>query len=238
MEAKYMNDIYLGDSYEMIKEIPDKSIDLIVTDPPYNIGECSGKGILKNRSASYFQEIRDLGINKGIDYKILDEFVRVMKKINIYIWCNKAQLLDYLKYFVDKKKCNFDMIIWAKNNPPPFLNGHYLKDKEYCLFFWESGVKPTITYNRGKTVYFSNLNVKDKKLYHHPTIKPEEIISNLILNSSEEGGVILDTFSGSGTTCVCAKKLHRNYIGFEINKEYYEISRRRLNENEQLSLFD
>ena len=60
-------------------------------------------------------------------------------------------------------------------------------------------------------------------------VKPENIINNLIINSSVEGGVILDTFSGSGTTCYCAKKLNRQYLGFEIDKDFYEISIKRLN---------
>lgn len=96
-------------------------------------------------------------------------------------------------------------------------------------------VKPT--YERGKTVYVSTINKEDKKKYKHPTIKPCNIIENFILNSSNEGDVVLDTFSGSGTTCVCAKKLNRQFIGFEINEEFYKISVDRLNEDEQLKLF-
>ncbi len=233
-----LNEIYLGDCYKLIKEIPDKSVDLIVTDPPYMIGTGGTSGILSDRTITHMDEMEKLNIVKGFDLSILDEFIRVMKKINIYLWCNKEQIFDYIQYFVKERKCNFEIIIWGKSNPAPFLNGHYLKDKEYCLYFWETGVKVKPTYETGKTIYFSNVNAEDKKYYKHPTIKPEEIISNLIKNSSEAGGVILDTFSGSGTTCVCAKKLKRNFIGFEINKEFYEISKRRLNEDEQLSLFD
>ena len=94
------NEIYLGDANELIKQIPDKSVDLIVTDPP------------------------------------------------------------------------------------PFLNGHYLKDKEYCLYFWENGVKPKIAYERGKTVYVTSTNTYDKDRFLHPTIKPIEIIESLIRNST------------------------------------------------------
>lgn len=93
------------------------------------------------------------------------------------------------------------------------------------------------TYQTAKTVYVDKINSQDKKKYYHPTIKPEYIINNLILNSSSENDVILDTFSGSGTTCVCAKRLNRRYIGFEIDEEYYKISKERLNEEYQESLF-
>lgn len=183
-----LNEIYLGDCNKLIKEIPDKSVDLIVTDPPYMIGTGGTKGIFRNRAATHMDELKKLNIIEGFNLSILDEFVRVMKKINIYLWCNKEQIFDYIQYFVKERKCNFEIIVWAKSNPAPFLSGHYLKDKEYCLYFWEQGVKVKPSYETGKTVYFSKMNTEDKKYYKHPTIKPCEIIENLILNSSESGG--------------------------------------------------
>lgn len=187
-----LNEIYLGNAYELIKQVADKSVDLIVTDPPYEIGNLTTKahGLFakSGHTRKYEQEMLEKGIHKGIDLAILDEFDRVMKKINIYLWCNKEQILGYLKHYVEEKGCNFEFIIWAKNNPPPFTCGHYLKDKEYCLYFWEKGVKPKIAYERGKTIYVSNLNTYDKGKFLHPTIKPIEIIENLIANSSCEGG--------------------------------------------------
>ena len=184
-----LNNIYCADSYEAIKNIPDKSIDLIVTDPPYEFGTGDIKtGLFKDRkSAGTYQDIADTNLGKGIDLKILDDFVRVLKKINIYIWCNKEQIYDYLTYFVKEHKCNWEMIIWSKDNVPPFTSGHYLKDKEYCLYFWEVGVKVKPTFETGKTVYLSKVNIEDKKQFGHPTIKPLDIIKNLIKNSSGGG---------------------------------------------------
>ena len=223
-----INTIKLGDAYELIKQVPDKSVDLIVTDPPYQFngyGGCSG--LLKNREHTYCEEIKESGIENGFDLKFLEEFVRVMKKINIYLWCNKEQIYDYLTFFVKERGCNWEMIVWSKANPAPYCSTHYLKDKEYCLYFWETGVKPTISYERGNTVYFSNINKADKDKYNHPTIKPEEIIENLIRNSCAEG-LVFDPFSGSGTTCVVAKRLGLDYLGFEINPKYHAISVDRL----------
>lgn len=179
-----------GDSYEVIKSIPSNSVDLIITDPPYKIeGLHTGTGILKKRGMDgYVGEMIAANLGDGIDLSILDELVRVMKKINIYIWCNKEQIYDYLTYFVKERGCKFEIIIWAKNNAAPFLNGHFLKDKEYCLYFWDQGVKIKPAYEQGKTVYISNTNRQDKGLYEHPTIKPLDIIKNLIEISSERGG--------------------------------------------------
>lgn len=83
--------------------------------------------------------------------------------------------------------CNWERIIWAKENPTPFCNGHYLKDKEYCLYFWETGVNPEISYKTGRTVYLKK-GMLEKDKWGHPTAKPQDIIENLIRNSSHAGG--------------------------------------------------
>lgn len=216
-----------GDSYELIKLIPDKSIDLIVIDPPYEI-ITTGAGILKDRKQRYLDDIENK-LDKGIDYNILNEFCRIMKKLNIYIWCSKAQLEKYLSFFLDKTNI-FEIIIWQKTNPVPLINGTYLSDKEYCLFFREKkSVFNTASVETKRTVYTTKCNVNDKAKYKHPTIKPLQIIKNLIINSSNEGDIVLDCFSGSGTTCVAAKELNRNFLGIEIDPEYHKISIDRLN---------
>lgn len=236
-----LNKIYLGDAYKLIKEMPDKSVDLIMTDPPYEIkGIHKPTGIVKKKGMTYSTELNESGLCVGIDLKILDDLVRVMKKINIYIWCNKEQIYDYLTYFVKERKCNWEMIIWAKDSPPPFTCGHYLKDKEYCLYFWETGVKVKPTFKSGKTVYLTKTNVGDKKQFLHPTIKDIEIIENLIGNSCG-GGLVFDPFVGSGTTCLAAKHLGLNYLGFEINEKYHKIACDRLqgiNQKGEMNLLD
>ena len=237
-----LNDIYYGDAYELIKQIDDKSIDLIITDPPYDIQSIRGAGIMVSRNKGNFsREIEENGLDKGMDYAILDEFVRVLKKINVYIWCNKSMILPLLKYFVEEKKCNYEMIIWAKENPIPFCGTHYLVDKEYCLYFWEQGATIDIPFERARTVYLTKNNIEDKKNFKHPTIKNIKIIENLVANSSQTDEIILDPFVGSGTTCVAAKRLGRKYIGFEINEKYYKIAKDRLkgwNQKGEMSLFD
>lgn len=237
-----LNEIYYGDAYELIKQIDDKSIDLIITDPPYDIQSIRGAGIMVSRNKGTFsKEIAENGLDKGMDYAILDEFVRVLKKINVYIWCNKSMILPLLKYFVEGKKCNYEMIIWAKENPIPFCGTHYLVDKEYCLYFWEQGAPIDIPFERARTVYLTKNNIEDKKNFKHPTIKNIKIIENLVANSSQAGEIILDPFVGSGTTCVAAKRLGRKYIGFEINEKYYKIAKDRLqgwNQKGEMSLLD
>ncbi len=182
------NNIYCGDCYELIKKIPDKSVDLMLTDPPYDIKDIHGSGIMKSRNKGNFsKEIEENDLDKGIDLKILDDFVRVMKKINIYIWCNKEQIYDYMTYFTKKHNCSFEILVWCKSDPIPFCGTHYLCDKEYCLYFWEQGAPVHIPYERARTYYISKRNTKDKNDYGHPTCKLVDLLEVLIKNSAGGG---------------------------------------------------
>lgn len=182
-----INQIYLGDAYELIKKIPDKSVDLIVTDPPYQIDYLTGGKMLKEKGInSLMDDLGNNNLNVGINMEILDEFMRVLKKPNIYIWMNLKQLYPYLDYFVGKHGLNWNLIVWQKSNAMPLCGGKYLNDCEYCGYFYK-GIKLNTSYKTAKTVYITPINQSDKKKYGHPTIKPIEIIENLIRNSC--GGV-------------------------------------------------
>lgn len=222
--------IYCQDCLEGLKQLPEKSIDLIMTDPPYLIKDIHAGG--HSRLAHSIQPVNNLlkenGLDIGINPDILPEMVRVMKKINCYIWCNKAQIPDYLDFFVGELKCSFDIIIWWKTNPPPLRNNKYICDKEYCLYFRKGAYCQPTSYEAAKTVFHQPLNVKDKKIYPHPTIKPLNIIRTLIDNSSRPGDIILDPYMGSGTTAVACIDLERKYIGYEMNRDYYVVAQRRI----------
>jgi DNA modification methylase len=214
----------------LIKNIPDNTIDLIIIDPPYEKkggGYNRGGGAFGSQNRIYHSQLDDKELLKGITNDILDELCRVMKKVNIYIWCNKEQLRQYIDYF-ENKGCNTDLLTWHKTNPVPTCNNKYLSDTEYILFFREKGVKVYGTYTTKKKYYVTPTNKEDKKLYNHPTIKPLNIIENLIVNSSKENDVVLDCFMGSGTTAIGCIKNNRRYIGFEIDEDYYKIAQNRI----------
>lgn len=222
-----LNRIYCMDCIEGIKQLPDKSVDLVVTDPPYLIKSMNGGGFIKNRP---YKKDLDNDLIKGFSESILDELCRVMKKINIYIWCSKEQIAWLLSYF-QNKGANIDLLTWHKTNPTPACNNNYLPDTEYIVFAREKGVKIYGTYQTKKKYYITPINSKDKKLYNHPTVKPLEIIQNFIINSSLEGEIVLDPFMGSGTTAVACTNTNRNYIGFEIDERYYKIAEKRINDS-------
>lgn len=225
-----MIDLRQGDCLEVMKTIPDNSIDLIVTDPPYLIEntKAGGKSELAKSIQNMNDEIKSKNLTNGFNVKVLDELVRVMKKVNIYIWCNHKQIPMYLDYFVKGLGCSFDIIIWNKTNAMPLFKNKYLTDKEYCLYFRKNALCNPENYEEAKTVYYQPINIKDKKVYGHPTIKPLNIIKNLIKNSSNENDVVLDCFMGSGTTGVACKNLNRNFIGIELDEKYFNIAKERI----------
>lgn len=227
-----LNKIYNEDCLIGIKKLPDNFIDLVIIDPPYQINNHNVKydSDLARSINNYNNELYDTKLTNGYDYKILDELIRVLKKINIYIFCNGEQIPFYIKYFVIDRKCKMDIIIWNKTNALPLFNNKYLSDKEYCLYFRKGGYCSPKNYEDAKTVFYYPINIKDKKKWKHPTIKPEELIRKLIRNSSKEGDIVLDSFMGSGTTAISCIKENRNFIGYEINKEFYKICLKRIKE--------
>lgn len=219
-------DIYHGDCMSLMKELPDNSVDLIITDPPYNIETKHGAGIYKQDSKRYIKSLE--GMCDGFSPEVLDELCRVLKKINIYFFCSQKQILPLLEYFHNQKGCNWNLITWHKTNPVPACCNKYLTDTEYVLFFRDKGVPIYGDYDTKRTWYTTPLNKADKNKYGHPTVKPLGIVQNFVVNSSLEGDLVLDPFTGSGTTGVACANTGRNFIGYEINPQYFEVAQKRI----------
>lgn len=237
-----MISLYNNDCLKILKDIPSDSIDLVVTDPPYEVSS-DGGGICNKvmHLSKSLQSLVDLNIDNGYDFENVNkELVRVMRNINAYFWCNKLQIPRYFNFYVNELGCKFEIIRWEKTNPLPTYHNKYLTDTEFCLYFRKGGYCSPSSYEDAKTYFVAPINAKDKKLWKHPTIKPLEIIERLVRNSSKPGETVLDPFMGSGTTGVACKNLDRNFIGCEISKEYFGIAQDRINtpeDKEQLELF-
>ena len=122
--------LYNADCLQVLRELPDNSVDLIITDPPYMF-ETQGGGAFG--SCKVYEETAPIA--NGFDFAVLDECLRVLKKTNIYIWCSRAQLPLYFEYFVKDRLCNFDILTWHKRNVIPACGNKYISDTEYILFF-------------------------------------------------------------------------------------------------------
>lgn len=228
-----------SDYLDYIDKIPDHSIDLVVVDPPYDLSvRHDGGKLYHNKGFTQSNvELAESNIDLGFDIGVfVKNMLRVMKGINIYIWCNKKQIPEYLDIFVNELNCHFDIICWHKVNALPTYKNKYLTDTEYLLYFQDSGKCNPQSYEDAKTYYLQPINSKDKKQFGHPTIKPLNIIESVIRNSSKEGDIILDCFMGSGTTGVACKNLNRKFIGIEISDKWYQVAVDRIAGTEQAEI--
>ena len=212
-----LNKIYNTDCLEFMRSMPDSYVDLVVTDPPYEI-HTKGGGLGKRP----VYENGALGkISQGFDAEAtLEQIARICKKINIFIFCSTKQKPRIMNWGYERG-CNIAELAWYKPNAAPFTNNTFKSDLENIIYIREKGVKI-----KGISKLFTHNCGKSK--YGHPTEKPLEIIEKLILTASNEGDLIFDPFTGSGTTAAACKELNRNFIGCEIESKYCEIAEKRL----------
>lgn len=269
MLGKYkLNEIYNEDCYLALPHIPDNSIDLIYVDVPY-LYKTGGAGTseISNRSTKQKMELMGIfeydenlsnkeniriaknkknadldiaDISSGFDYKkFIKEAFRIMKVPNLFIWCSLMQINDLINELSKYTKNTVQILVWCKKNPIPATNNNWLSDIEYCLYI-RDGIRLNDGYELKSKWYLSEINQKDKTKYGHPTIKPLNLVERHIKHTTNEGGVVLDCFIGSGTTAIACINTNRNYIGFELNKTYYKVAKDRLNGIEksgQMKLF-
>lgn len=233
------NHIYNMDFLDGVQLIPDNSIDLVVTDPPYKIisggcrikdngDECSG--ILNRRRdekrTDCVDEVRSGKIFKHNEIKFeqwIPEIYRILKdKTHFYVMTNDRNIQEILNISISNKFQLVNLLAWKKNNCTP--NKYYMKNMEFILMF-RKGSARNIN-NMGSKQCFEIPNIIGNKL--HPTEKPVELMEVLIKNSSNENEIVLDPFSGSGSTAVACVNTNRQYLAFEIDKDYFELSCKRI----------
>jgi DNA modification methylase len=226
-----LNKVYNEDYLQTFKRLPNNCIDLIIADPPYEIVSGGGGGCFGVEQRDYHKGVKSL--SDGFDNAVLDECKRVLKIFNCYFFCSKDQVLQILLWS-KKNNMNTDILCYHKLNPIPTTNNKYLSDTEYIIFMRGQGAYLGGDYASKKKYFLQN---NSKSEFEHPTVKPLNIIRTLVVNSSKENDLVFDPFMGSGTTAVACIKENRNYLGSEINPDYFEICKERIRvERSQLSL--
>lgn len=233
-----------GDCFEIVPSIPDKSIDLIVTDPPYEhvMGGMKCKwlnnGTWSNKSYMT-QKMSQFGYQEVIAF--LDLVKPKMKKTNMYVFCSKLQISHYLEW-VKAHKLKYDLLIWDKGLRGLKSTKFYAQDIEYVLRIYENGVslrKVIDTNGKAKINYYCKCQRYAQPRGMHESMKPLELIEHYIELSSNEGDVVLDPFMGSGTTGVACKKLNRRFIGIEKEEKFFNIAEEQINPNvAQMNIYD
>ena len=224
-----MFNLQQGDCLELLKNIPDNSVDLIVTDPPYKVtnrgGYTSAGGMLledKVRKGEIFDN-NSTGI---ADY--LKHLYRVLKESgHCYLMTNNKNITEFLKE-VDKSDFHFvKNLIWVKDNK--IMSQMYMSQFEYVLFLRKGSAVKINNCGTSDVLQFKNKKTKDSDGKNiHDTEKPVDLMSVLIENSSKIGGTVLDPFMGSGSTGVACAQTGRNFIGMEIDQKYFDIAVQRI----------
>lgn len=231
--------LYNSDCVKAMHNIPDDSVDFILTDPPYNLGN--------------FMISRDTNLNKmrenffgtaGWDNLEYDEWVkaidgffeqsaRVIKKGGAMIVFMAAIKVETTIQLAEKHGFYYKTTgIWHKTNPMPRnMNLHFVNSTETWIYFTYK--TRTGTFNNDGAVLHDFIETSvtpssERKFGKHPTQKPEMLISHLVAVLSSEDDVVLDPFMGSGTTGAVCKKLNRNFIGIELDEEYFNMAKMRI----------
>lgn len=232
-----------GDSHSLLKQVPDHSIDFILTDPPYNLAQHSTGNIpLPGRTAMN----NDLAPWDLIEFKPeewVDEFIRILKPNgNLFIFTSYNKIGQWYE-LLDRKFDVTNFMVWHKTNPAPkIFKAGFLNSCELIYTCWNKGhTWNFISQAEMHNFVESSICMRPERLQNpkHPTQKPVAILKKLITIASNEGDVVLDPFMGVGSTGVAALDLGRNFIGFEINPTYFTAAERRLNDmSQQIQLFE
>lgn len=230
-----INKIHNMDCVEGLKQLDDNSIDLIITDPPYEVNyneksmqlEKLGKARTKQieRDASFVDQIYDYDL-------LAKEWYRILKdNTHIYIFCGDKQIIKWITSMNNVGFKNYQILVWLKDKSTFDMSyGHrFIENKEFILFF-HKGYKKLNGYNIDRSSFRSVLKFNSSDDTDiHSCAKPINLIEFLTKLSSNEGDVCLDCFSGSGNHLIAFKNCNRRYIGFELSKEYTEAINKRLN---------
>ena len=251
------NKILLGDSLEIMKTIPSKSVDLIFADPPYNL---QLKDTLYRPDQTAVEAVTQ-DWDKFNTYKEYDNFTeqwlkeskRILKKGGaLWVIGSYHNILRVGTSIQNHGFWILNDIIWHKTNPMPNFRGTRFTNAHETLLWCTTSREAKYTFNYqnlkelndGKQMrsdwYIPICSGKERLRENnnqrsHPTQKPEALMYRIILSSTNKGDIILDPFLGSGTTAVVAKKLQRNFIGIEQDKEYVSLAKKRLKQTKVLN---
>ena len=254
-----LNTIIKGDCIEILKTIPDKSVDCIFADPPYfmqSTGENGKKKLMRADGTGAFSGCDDAW-DKYSSYEEYDAFCiawlqeckRILKD-DATIWViGSFQNIYRLGYIMQNMGFwILNDVVWSKLNPTPNMAGTRFCNAHETLLWCSTGKNKKFTFNY-KTMKYLNDNKQDKSVWNlgvcqgnerikdedgikiHNTQKPEELLTKVILSSTKPGSIVLDPFFGTGTTGAIAKKYGRKYIGIERDDEnkYISAAQKRIN---------
>jgi site-specific DNA-methyltransferase (adenine-specific) len=251
MKGLELDTIYNQDCIKGMKRIPDCSIDLVITDPPFAIDFKAHRGNYNRTSSRVLEGYSEVKKDDYLEFtmKWMKEVKRVLKDSgSMYVFSGWNNLKDILTALDDLGFVTVNHIIWKYQfgvvTKRKYVTSHYhclyvCKDDKMRKFFPYARFEKGSKHKTGRSRHYEDKEDvwSIKREYWHgdektPTKLPAELIEKILMYSSEEGDLVLDPFLGSGQVAVLSKRLKRRYIGFEIVKTYYEFARKRLESNE------
>lgn len=246
----FINKIICGDSIEVMKMMPDKSVDLVVTSPPYNLKNSTGNGMKDGRGGKWANAALQNGYanhddcmphDKYVKWQrnCLEEMMRVLKDSGAIFYNHKWRVQDGLLQDRQDIVNGFpvrQIIIWQRKGGINFNRGYFLPTYEVIYLITKKKFVLIPKANAVGDVWEFTQDMKNP----HPAAFPVDLIERIIASTSAE--IVLDPFMGSGTTGLVAKKLGRKYIGIELSPEYCEMAENRIkhgyfSKRDNLSLF-
>lgn len=224
-----------GDCYELIKKIPHNSIDLILTDPPYNVSPCSTGNIKIKGRKDFKTDIAEWD-HKPLNVSgLATQFQRILKpKGNIFIFTNYNLIGQFHKFF-NPIFDTFNLFVWHKTNPSPQVRKKsFLSSCELIVCCWNKGHTFNFTTQNQMHNFFQGPICQGHERTSHPTQKPLKLLKHLIKIGSFKYETVFDPFMGSGSTGHASIELERDFIGFEIEKNYFQIAEKRLKDTHVL----
>lgn len=222
----------LGDSKKLIKDVPDGSIDLILTDPPYNLSGYSTGNMEFSWRKTINNYLAEWDETEFRPREWVSEFKRVLKPTgNIFAFCTYNLVGKWHEAF-DPKFDTFQFMVWHKTNPVPKIRrAGFLNSCELIVCMWNKGHTWNFTKQKDmhnfieNPICMGNERLKNPK---HPTQKPVKVLEHIIRIATNQGDIVFDPFMGVGSTGVAAIGLGRTFIGFEIEAEYYVAAEQRI----------
>lgn len=212
-----INQVINQDCMNFMGNMADNSVDFTLTDIPYNAVNRTSNG-LRNLD-------KDKADILNFDLEAFLEQVYRVTNNSLIIFCGKEQFSKIYAFFANKKG-TVRPVIWEKSNPSPMNGQHiYLSGVEVAVWFKHSGKK--VFNAHCKNTVFKHPNGRSKQ---HPTEKNHSLLKELILDNTNENNIVFDPCAGSGSHLLVAKQLHRQFLGCEIDKSYYEIAKQRLSD--------
>ena len=208
-----------GDCLELMKELPDESVDAVITDPLYFLPATHYQTRMKQ-----LRNFADLGILEHFFKDFFEEVKRIVKPDGVnYIFCD-GQSYPLFYFYLYKFTKSVRPLVWDKKTS---INGYSWRHQHEIIIFGEMPDTKPVPSGDGDILRYSAVKIENRQ---HPAEKPIKLLETLIKKSTTESDTILDPFMGSGTTGVACQQLNRNFIGYEISPDYFKIAEKRINE--------